>query len=104
MTEAELRRSREWREHRRRIAALQGNMDIVTGRPLRKGYQCHHLNLDKSQYDVLSDEDFICINRSTHEMIHWLWRYWRTDPAVIARLGDVMSKMDIINTQADSAS
>lgn len=98
MTETELRRSRRWKEHRKRIASIQGGRDIITGKPLRKGCQCHHLNLDKEHYTDLNDGDFICINRSTHEMIHWLWRYWKTDHGIISRLEDVMEKMDIINS------
>ena len=91
------RQSKEWKEFRKLMFSKSWKIDCITGKPLRKGWQLHHLNLDETQYADLQEENFICVNRQTHETIHWLFRYFQKDPAVIDRLQNIMQKMAEIN-------
>ena len=91
------RQSKEWKIFRKLMFSKSGKIDYITQKPLRKGWQLHHLNLDETQYADLREEGFICINRQTHETIHWLFRYFQKDPAVIQRLQKIMQKMAEIN-------
>lgn len=52
---------------------ISGGLDAVTGKPLRPGWNLHHLN--ESRYDDLKPEKFRCLNKQSHEAVHWLSRY-----------------------------
>lgn len=94
----DFRSSKEWKDHRKHIADMQDSRDVVTDKRLLKGYQCHHMNLDKDHYTDLNDEDFICVNKNTHRFIHWLWTYYKKDPDIIKRIEGVMNTMSLINS------
>jgi len=91
------RQTKEWKNFRKLMFSQSGKVDRITLKPLRKGWQLHHLNLDETQYANLREENFICVNRQTHETIHWLFRYYLKDPAIIDRLREIMQKMKEIN-------
>lgn len=90
------RKSRRWKDFRRKMYLLSGKTDIITGQRLRKGWQVHHRNLDEDKYEVLND-DFLCCNNLTHKVIHWLWNIYKKDPGVIDRLRREMEIMEAVN-------
>lgn len=67
------RRSKEWATFRQRMKKKQ-KYDYVTGSPLAKGFNLHHLCEDPKQYSDISDEArFVCLNSTSHVVIHYLW-------------------------------
>lgn len=70
-----VRSTKEWTNFRKLMYNRCEGVDKVTGMPLRKGWQLHHLDMNSERYAELIPEKFICVNRQTHEMIHWVFRY-----------------------------
>ena len=93
------RQSKEWKTFRGYMKKQSGGLDKITQKPLRKGYQVHHLNLDESQYKNLDEKQFICLNNLSHKFIHWLFPYFIKDPAIIDRIKNILEEMQKINTK-----
>lgn len=92
------RASKIWKAFRHKINVMQKGLDYITHKKLLKGANLHHMNLDASKYEDLSNEDqFIFLNKSTHTWVHEIYRYYRTDPEVLDRLKEVLDKMILIN-------
>jgi len=91
------RTSKEWKAFRVLMRKLSDNKDAITNKPLRKGYQVHHRNLDETKYAELVIDNFLCCNNLTHKMIHWLFSYYIKDPKIIDRLKSEMELMAKIN-------
>lgn len=87
-----VRNSKQWTKFRKEMYTKCHKKDEITGKPLRKGWQLHHLDMSVEDYDDLDPSKFICVNRQTHEMIHWLFRYddWKD---LVARMSDVIAEM-----------
>lgn len=94
---AKFRQSKEWKEFRKRIFDKQDGKDIITGKKLYKGFNCHHLDMSAENYDQLIEENFIAVNKTTHETIHTLFRYYQKDPAILDRLKTVLDIMKELN-------
>lgn len=73
-----------------------GGIDKITLHKLSKRFELHHEDLREENYEVLND-NFLPCNNKTHEVIHWLWRYYVVDPQIIDRLKDEMERMKEIN-------
>ena len=69
------RKTKQWLDFRKQIAKLYGNKDAITGDRLRKGWNLHHMDLDKQNYDKLISEHFIPLNKGTHELLHRLYTF-----------------------------
>lgn len=67
------RSSAKWKKFRAFMKKQYNRVDLITGKPLYKGWALHHK--DEKNYDDLSPEKFICLNKQTHEVVHWLARY-----------------------------
>lgn len=94
------RRSKAWKTFREKLKKNQ-KKDPVTGSPLQKNCNCHHLCEDPSKYDDISDDSkFICLNSMSHQCIHFLWgdaqrrNDWRTR---LQRLKEICELMDEYN-------
>ena len=94
---AKFRQSKEWKEFRKRIFEKQNGKDIITGKKLYKGYNVHHLSMDAETYDKLIEENFIAVNKQTHDALHFLFRYYQKDPTVLDRLKTVLDRMNELN-------
>ena len=94
---AKFRQTKEWKTFRIRIAEKQNKKDIITGKPLRKGYNCHHLDMSAENCDKLIEENFIAVNKQTHETIHTLFRYYKNDKDILNRMKQVLDKMIELN-------
>ena len=73
-----------------------GGIDLITLSKLGKRFELHHEDLREENYEVLND-NFLPCNNQTHEMIHWLYRYYLNDEKIIDRLKVEMEKMKAIN-------
>lgn len=73
-----------------------GGIDEITLHKLSKRWELHHEDLREENYEVLND-NFLPCNNKTHDVIHWLWRYYVDDPAIIDRLKAELEKMKEIN-------
>lgn len=72
--------------------------DYITGNKLRKGFELHHMDLNPEHYENLDNkENFLCLNKLTHKMLHWLYNYYKNDKKVINRLVEVLERMCEIN-------
>lgn len=94
---AKFRQTKEWKEFRKRIFGKQDGKDIITGKKLYKGYSLHHLDMSVENYDQLIEENFIAVNKQTHEALHFLFRYYQKDQTVLDRLKTVLDKMNRLN-------
>ena len=94
---AKLRQSKEWREFRKKIFDKQDGKDIITGKKLYKGYNVHHLDMSAENYDKLIEENFVALNKQTHEVLHFLFRYYQKDKTILDRLKTVLDRMNELN-------
>ena len=93
------RQSKEWLRFKKEMWIKYKKTDAITQKPLRKGANLHHRNLDENQYQDLKEEWFLPCNSLTHKVLHWLWTYYQKDPKIIERLENEMRIMAEINRQ-----
>ena len=94
---AKFRKTKAWKEFRKRIFDKQDGKDVITGKKLYRGYNVHHLDMSEANYDKLIEENFIALNKQTHEALHFLFRYYQKDPTVLDRLKTFLEKMNELN-------
>lgn len=69
-------------------------VDEITLKPLRVGCNCHHLDQREEHYTNIKDESrFMILNRQSHEMLHWIYRYYVKDKEIIDRLRTALELM-----------
>lgn len=96
-SKSKFRSTSKWKKFRKRIKE-ERKLDEVTLRPLHKAWNLHHMNLDPLKYEDISNEDTYCaLNKTTHEIIHILYKYYREDPLVLERLKYILEEMVQIN-------
>ena len=103
MTEEEkykrkVRSSSKWKKFRAWIKKTR-KVDEVTGKPLIKGWQLHHMDMSLEHYDDLTcPENFSCLNKTSHKVVHWLFRYdnWQE---ILKNLYMVLIKMEQLNNK-----
>ena len=92
------RTTAKWKKFRSKLKK-ERKYDAVTGKPLLKGWNLHHCDLNESHYSDISNEDnFECLNKNSHEFVHWLFRYknWRE---VLANTYKILNKMERLNDE-----
>ena len=94
---SKFRASKEWKEFRKRIFDKQEGKDVITGKKLYKGYNVHHCDMSEANYDKLIEENFIAVNKNTHEVLHFLFRYYKNDKDVLNRMKQILDKMIELN-------
>ena len=83
------RASKIWKAFRKKIMNKQKGIDPITKHKLYKGWNLHHrhVSADTDEYqDISNEEHYVCLNKQTHEFLHWLYRYWKNDPEIIDRI------------------
>lgn len=75
--------------------------DPLTGNPLKKGWQLHHLDLNSANYTELIRENFEALNPQSHDVLHWCYTQMCKDPKFIERLTDLLNRMYEINSGKD---
>lgn len=94
----EFRMSNRWKKFRGKMKKQYSGLDPITMMPLTLKWNLHHMNLDKTQYDDLSEPlYFRPLNERTHEMVHYLYNFYKKDPAVLDRLKCLLDDMVAIN-------
>lgn len=57
------------------------------------------LSQDLEEYADLQPELFECLNRQSHDVLHFLYRYFVNDEAVVDRLRDLLERMKELSTK-----
>jgi hypothetical protein len=87
-----------WQKWRNHMKAYANYKDYITGKPLRSGWNCHHMDLDEEHYQDLSDEThFMALSKKTHDLLHFCYTYYSKDENFIWRLKDALDRMVEIN-------
>lgn len=89
----EFLKSLTWKRWRYTLVDYYDNLDQLTMKPLRKGFNIHHLDLREEHYQVLVEERFRPLNSDSHDCIHFLYRYYKKDPFIIDRLRKILDLM-----------
>lgn len=92
----EFRKSKEWKEFTKALKE-ERKVDALTLQKLRKGSISHHLDLNPDNYKVLDKANFETLNMKSHEVVHFMYNYYKKDPAIIDRLKDILHKMVLLN-------
>ena len=82
-----------WKRWRYTLIDYYENRDCITNKPLRKGFNIHHLDMREEHYTILREERFRPLNSDTHDCVHFLYRYYKKDPFIIDRLREVLDLM-----------
>lgn len=92
------RNSKIWKSFRHIKYIEQGGKDFITDSKLSKTANLHHMDLNETHYtDLRKKENFIFLNKQTHDFVHWLFRYYRKNHDIMIKLYEVMEKMEVIN-------
>ena len=86
-------KSLTWKRWRYYLVDYYENRDQLTLKPLRKGFNIHHLDLREEHYTILKEERFRPLNSDSHDCIHFLYRYYKKDPFIIDRLRKILDLM-----------
>ena len=90
------RQSARWKRYRN--YRKKDKVDCITLKPLRRGWNLHHLDLDENNYEDLSDDShFEPLNKKTHDTVHFLYGYYVKDKGILDRLADLLERMRVIN-------
>ena len=93
---AKFRATSVWKKFRE-LLKKERKVDFITKKPLRKGFQVHHCDLNENHYKDLNPLNFITVNKNSHKIIHEIYRYdWRM---ILDNLRIVFEKMDELNKE-----
>lgn len=93
-----LRSSKAWRTLRHNKNVEQGGVDPITGGKLTKLANLHHMDLRAENYSKIDNpENFVMLNKQTHETIHILYKWYVRDRKVIGRIVDILDRMVELN-------
>lgn len=93
------RASKKWKDFRDKKRKEQVT-DPVTGAKLTRMANLHHMNLDESQYEDISNEDnFVFLNQATHKVVHYFFlkskpTEWRKR---IEEITKILERMEELN-------
>lgn len=94
----EFLKSKEWKDFRQKIAD-RDVVDYITQSKLRKGFNVHHLSQNKDEYSDLNNEkNFISLNKKTHELLHFIYEYYKKDKDILNRLKEILDLMLELNS------
>lgn len=98
---AKFRKTSEWKDFRENFR--ETHLDELSGKALKPSYVLHHSDLNPNNYTDLSNEDlFMGFNTSyEHRLVHYLYTRFLSDPHILLRLSDVITKMAHINKFRD---
>ena len=90
------RKTKTWKDFTKELKA-ERKVDALTLAKLRKGSLSHHLDLNPDNYEKLDKANFECLNMKSHDVVHFMYMYYKKDPAIIDRLKDILHKMVLLN-------
>lgn len=97
---ADFRKTSKWKNWRKYLKSKR-KVDEITGKPLYKGFQVHHLDMRDDHYEELYEEKFACLNRKTHDVVHFLYRYDNWED-ILENLKQLLYRMEEYNTYGDN--
>lgn len=92
----EFRKTKEWKEFTKCLKA-ERKVDALTNAKLRKGSLSHHMDLNPDNYEKLVMENFECLNMKSHDVVHFMYNYYKKDSAIIDRLKAILDRMVLLN-------
>ena len=92
------RQTTVWKEFRTRF---KGALDPITLKKLPKRFQLHHMDLNPEHYTNLNYNNFIPLNGTTHDILHYLYGYYRKDKDILKRLKKQLDRMVELNDGKD---
>ena len=92
----EFRKSKVWKDFTKELKA-ERKVDALTHAKLRKGSLSHHLDLKPDNYEKLVKDNFECLNMKSHDVVHFMYNYYKKDPTIIDRLKNILHKMVLLN-------
>lgn len=92
------RQTTVWIKFRERF---KGAIDPITLKKVSKRFQLHHMDLNPEHYTDLKFENFAPLNGTTHDLIHYLYGYYRKDKQILKRIQKLLDKMVEINDGKD---
>ena len=87
-----------WKEFRSRF---KGALDPITLKKVPKGFQLHHMDLNPEHYTILKYDNFIPLNGTVHDIVHYLYGYYRKDKDILKRIKKVLDRMVELNDGKD---
>lgn len=98
-----VRNSKKWLSLRHYKNVEQKGLDVISCKKLVRGCCLHHKDLRIENYDKLDNADnFVLLNKKTHEMVHFIYNLYVKDRKVIDRLVELLDKMVSINNVDDT--
>lgn len=92
------RATKKWKDFQKKMKVKQKGIDPITNKKLLKGANLHHKDLDENHYEDLSNENnFVYLNKQTHDFVHWLYRYFVKDEEILERIKLIMVEMKQLN-------
>ena len=92
------RKTKAWREFSKALKA-ERKTDALTLAKLRKGSITHHLDLNPDNYEKLDKANFECLNMKSHDVVHFMYNYYKKDRSVLERLKNILDKMVELNNE-----
>lgn len=94
----DFRMSPAWKKFRVLCKKAHNYTDFVTRQVLGKHWHLHHLDMRDEHYTNITDvERFVPLNSETHDFMHWCYRLWLKDPAVLERIRILLERMKACN-------
>lgn len=91
---AAFRRSDPWHKWKAKCR-LHCSKDFITKQPLQSDWNLHHLDLEISRYDHITDmKRFMPLNKKSHEIIHEVYKWYKRDHKVLDRMKKVLELME----------
>lgn len=90
---AKIRNRKSFKDLKERKRLEQNKLCYITHKRLSAKYNCHHLDQRIENYENLSDERFVALGLTMHDIVHQLWRYYEKDETIIDRLKEVLEMM-----------
>ena len=95
---SKFRETTVWKEFRKKFI---GKQDPITLKKLPKRFNLHHMNLRPDCYMELKMDNFEALNGTTHDLVHYLYGYYRKDKNILKRLQRILDRMVEINDGKD---
>ena len=92
------RSTKRWKEFRKQLMDKQ-RKDGITGNPLTPTANCHHCLLDYERYTELDEENFVMLNKESHDAVHFFFlkskpREWRKRVLNLIKILKIMEKLN----------
>ena len=94
----EFRKSKEWREFSKTLKA-ERKVDALTLAKLRKGSLSHHMDLNPDNYEKLDPDKFEALNMKSHDVVHFMYNYYKKDRSVLERLKNILDEIVELNNE-----